>query len=256
MSGKRWFRFAFHEPGRADRDLPLHHLRDADAALFIAPVLSDKGFRYSGLILNVPSLPRRSPANGLISVDDSVPPLGPDDLLVLTTRPPLHDWDEGNRSQVDRSYNTLEDRVLKPLRRVFERCSRVHVKLSRDVAGESVLSAKYANVKFGDGQGAPLQRHQPLGHSKWSRPSDKQLTLFYLVYISALWPSGPQLLTAFGMGGLQTLVWGYRLGRDYGNHVTTREFLIAEAVQTVPPLAPLTMNFADEWAIHSSADPG
>ncbi len=252
MSEKRWLRFAYYSIQRTDRDLPLHQLRDADGALFLAPALAELGYAYGGLLLNYPLLPPSGPPDSPLAQAADMPLLGAQDLLVLTTRPPLHDWEQGNRSRIERSYSPLEEAIFRALRSYLQRCSRLQVVVSDDEARQSAFVAARHNVEFADTRTAPVQRIREFGKREWARPSEKSLTLAYSIYVPALWNDGPGLLTTFGLGGIQTLAWTYRLGRDLRHLLLAKPFVMAEMTQTNLPERATTMAFADDWLIRWS----
>lgn len=170
---------------------------------------------------------------------------------MLTTRPPLDDRHEGNRSQVDRSYTPFEERLFAVLRGYFAWCSRLQVRVADDVARQSELIGGYKSVEFGDGRLASVKRIQAIDQKKWTRCSDKHLTIAYRLYIPHVWPEGPGLL-AFGMGGVQTLAWTYRLGRDFIGLVLKPSLTVARISQTATPENPVTLDVFDDWSIHTS----
>ena len=93
--------------------LDFHRVRDGVMVLSLAPVLHDAGYRFGGEILNFPS--RLSPE---AAHRQSVPKLGPSDLLVLPTRPPLDD-DPDDRRSMKPSNTELESGVFRAMRTVF-----------------------------------------------------------------------------------------------------------------------------------------
>ncbi|MFY9570672.1 MAG: hypothetical protein WAV20_04615, partial [Blastocatellia bacterium] len=99
----------------------LHALRDSDAFAELAAVLNEQGYVYNGLILNFP-----------VAEEDAteIPTLGPSDLLVLTTRPPLND-DYFDRRFIKRSDTELEKSVLKAVGCYFSVCRRSRIVLSQ-----------------------------------------------------------------------------------------------------------------------------
>ena len=110
MSSKRVFRFAYHASQISDVRMRMHQGRDADALLELLPVLNQKGYRYEGLLLNPPSEKREDAP----VVDISF--LSASDLVVLTTRPPLHDIEAGDKRPIRRSFTNLEELIFAALR--------------------------------------------------------------------------------------------------------------------------------------------
>jgi hypothetical protein len=69
--------------------------------------------------------------------------------------------------------------------------------------------------------------------------------------VEQAWHGGPALLTVFGMGGTETLVWAYRLATQYRGVIGSRHvpFLMAEFTEPGRPERPDTMAFADHWNV-------
>jgi hypothetical protein len=129
MPKRRFFRFSYYTPEtKAGRGLRLHQLRDGDAFIELAAVLHEYGHEYGKLILNFPA-PSAAPTT---PVDTSF--LTASDLLVLTTRPPLHDAVRHLKHPIRRSHTSLEDCVLTAFAAYFEVCARDQVKLAGPLA--------------------------------------------------------------------------------------------------------------------------
>jgi hypothetical protein len=88
---KTLYRLAYYStPERRDREVLIHQLRDGDAALELVDVLRERGYRYGGLLLNYPGKPATAPRQVSATFKAT-------DLLVLTSRPPMHDELDGDR---------------------------------------------------------------------------------------------------------------------------------------------------------------
>jgi len=257
MAAKRFFRFSYHVPPKRDSQAPRkplpHHLRDGDAALELAMVLAAQGYEYGDLLLNYPG-ERRSP---LTVVKDTF--LGPADLLLLTTRPPLDDEDEPARKKLLRSYTTLEQKVLDALREFFSRCNRTQVILSeRLVLSSTPAVASKRNIQFRQHGGASYDSYTAGSDDDWHKPpADVRMTAAYLTYTPQVWVGGPALLAAFGMSGTETLVWTHLLRTRFSHLLTTQLsqfagsqlFVMAEMVTTEPPARPTDLGFASQWQV-------
>ena len=264
----RWYRFSYHlQPKGADRVLFPHQLRDGDAALFLAPVLEAKGYSYGGPIFNYPH-PMQAPTE-LVQVDTSATSLRPQDLLVLTTRPPLDDADEGLKTRVLRSHTTLEDTIFKhALRPHLQRCSRLQVIVAEEHARAFSGVASRRNMVFklyrhvgkkGKSSkvdlGARIHKYLPHGSTTWRRPErGRSVSAAFMIFEPHAWPGGPGLLAAFGMGGTETMVWAYVLSTRFPHLIGTCRFVMAEIVEQELPDQPLTMAFADHWNIRLLTD--
>jgi hypothetical protein len=129
MSRKRFFRFSYLTGQRGDRRIYPHQLRDGDACIELTPILMSLGYEYGGGLLNYePGTPDLSK-----ELRNS---LGPSDLLVLTTRPPLDDKPYKDKKKVIPSRYWFEREVifgaLKPA--FFTFCSRLEVDVSENVS--------------------------------------------------------------------------------------------------------------------------
>jgi hypothetical protein len=138
------------------------------------------------------------------------------DLLVLPTRPPLHDKGEGQpRRHLRPSGTAFERAVHAPFHLFFRRCARNAVALAEEPARRlpndkrnrrsttyyqytrNGLEVTWAFYKTLEGRKPPSSRDRA--------------TAVFLVYVPALWKDGPQLLSAFGMGANETLLWCHLL---------------------------------------------
>jgi hypothetical protein len=262
-TGPRWFRFVYYLSPKGNRPLGPHQLRDGDAALFLAPVLERLGYVYGGPIFNYPNVGR---PGALVHVDESELNLRQEDLLVLTTRPPLDDDKAVTKTRVLRSYTTLEEKLLmQGLRPHLSICSREQLVVANTYAEASPLVANRHNLQFrlydrgqqsgqdapgGAGSRAAIKRCVP--DSKATRPwKDSKLTTsaVYMIYQKQGWPGGPGFLAAFGMGGTETLAWAYLLSTRFPHLVGARPFVMAEVVERALPDRPLNMDFADKWDV-------
>jgi hypothetical protein len=227
---RRWYRFAYHAPREKDRESQPHQLRDGDAALFLAPVLQAKGYSFGGPLFNY-AHPQQDPAPPLVDLDHGF--LQPEDLILLTTHPPMNDVDDQVRRPPMRSFTTLEDKIFAALRRHFSHCSRSHVIVSEEHARQFPRVALHRNKEF----------------KVYRQPQRVEATAAYMAYEDHAWPGGPALLAAFSMGGTETLVWTYWLGKRFPHLVAAAPFVMAEMVKRPLPKEPLSMSFADEWDI-------
>src|SRR5436305_12890145 len=138
----RFFRFSYHAPKEEDRQLRPHQVRDGAAFAELTARLYSNGYDYGGLLLNYPA----DDLQQTVQIDTSF--LRPDDLLVLTTRPPLDDEKHRDHKQLKRSHTSLEEQIFETLRRYFEICARSHIRLSRLVAEQLGNFANRADIEF------------------------------------------------------------------------------------------------------------
>jgi hypothetical protein len=142
--------------------------------------------------------------------------LSRNDLLVLPTRPPLHDKGEGQpRRHLRPSGTAFEKAVHAPFHLFFRRCARNAVALAEEPARRlptdkrnrrsttyyqytrNGLEVTWAFYKTLEGRKPPSARDRT--------------TAVFLIYVPALWKEGPALLSAFGMGANETLLWCHLL---------------------------------------------
>lgn len=217
-------------------------MRDADAALFLEPILGARGYAYAGPIFNYPHPQARS-RPPLIDVDDSF--LRASDLIVLTTRPPMDDWRDKQRSPVMTSFTTLESKVFAALGRYLTHCSRVEVTIAEALAEKFPRIAERKATWFGE------YRTKGDKRTRGARANTEmtRFTLAYMIYEKHAWPGGPALLAAFGMSGPDTLVWAHRLGHDYDDLVARTPFVMAKIVPQPIPERPTSIAFSADWSV-------
>lgn len=209
------------------------------------PVLIGLGYEYGGLILNSPGRRR-------------TPQLKSEDLVVLTTRPPLDDpHSEGERRRISQSGTPLEKRILKAARGSFATCKRSIIKLSPDAA--SRLAPRFANRGwmefrvYSREEPAPSYSgyHNPYGRTRKARqhhkPADPNATATFLL-ITPL-QGGGTLINAFGMNGVTTLIWCYLLRTRFPHLLQTNGLTMAEIIMRPLPDLPPDLAFAERWRV-------
>lgn len=246
MANKRFFRFSYYVPGKKDRTLRLHQLRDGDAFIHLTTLLYQKGYEYGGLLLNYPADPKCKTR----SVDTSF--LKPSDLIVLTTRPPMDELEVKDRRQVIGSNTTLERWVFDSLRPYFDVCARSHVRLSADLARR--LPDQYADrgwIAFKQTNDARCKGYARHNDVKMKVPPPPPRTTFYFVLPQRSRENDPQVLCVFGMGGTETLLWAYLLSTKYKEKfiLDHPRFLMAEIFIEPIPRLPDNLSFADNWRV-------
>ncbi len=211
----------------------------------ISAVLYAQGYEYGSLLLNPPA----ASSQNRLQCDFSH--LTSSDLLVLTTRPPLHDELVETKRAVKRSYSDLEEYVFTALRTCFEVCTREHVKLQRRLAQK--LSDAYADrcdIEFTLHKWARYSRLKKYEiYDKWHKAPPPLRTAIYLVYLDALWDGGPGLLNVFGMGGPEGLLGAYLLRTRFPEYLRldAPTFAIAEMTPEDIPCKAADLSFADTW---------
>ncbi|MCB0643697.1 MAG: hypothetical protein KDC44_18745 [Phaeodactylibacter sp.] len=251
MKGK-FYRFAYFVRQK-DRTKALnpYQLRDGAAFSEIASLLWGQGLEYGGVLFNKPA---QDAAYAGIRYDF----LRQQDLVVCCTRPPLHDENYGTKKQVDRSNTPLEQRLFDLLHHYFEVCARERIRLAEPIAQHLPDSYKNrADIKFRQNfnRADPMAcsnaafkelRPYPLQYP-WEAPPEGERTAAYFLFHPAIWPKGPGLVLAFGMGGNETLVWNHLIRKRYPFLLEKPGFAIAELSQMQIPTAPVNLDFADAW---------
>ena len=244
MSAKRIYRFAYHASQISDVRMRAHQVRDGDAFLELLPLLTQKGYRYEGLLLNPPSEKRGDAP----VVDISF--LSASDLIVLTTRPPLHDIEAGDKRPIRRSFTKLEDLIFDALRpKYLTYSARSRITLSEAVAQNLKPEFKEkADIIFHSAVDSSYVRYRSLEAPSYHSPArgDKR-TAAYLIQVPAIWPDGPRLLVSFAMAGTETLIWNHLLRTPFSHWLESHEFMIAEFVLRPIPEKPVDLSFAADW---------
>ena len=235
----RYFRFVYLNPPKEKREQRVHETRDADACLELTPVLALQDLVYGGLLLNFPRNP--------VVVDSSF--LGPRDLLIITTRPPLSDGHQKDRKIVLPSGTTLEKKIFEVLTKYFWICARSHIALQPSLA--SLLPEPYkdrADAKFRQHNSAGYTELKKWGDLVYQVNPDPKLTAAYFVYTRETWPGGPGLVVAHGMAGTQTLGFNHLVGTtELSRLLDSPVFAMVELKTPRVPHKPVDLSFTDEW---------
>ena len=246
MSSKRVFRFAYHASQISDVRMRAHQLRDGDAFLELLPLLNQHGYQYEGLLLNPPSNKREEAP----VVDISF--LSTDDLIVLTTRPPLHDLKVRDKRLIRRSYTNLEELIFAAIKpKYLTRSARSRIVLSESIAQKLKPEFKNkADIVFHSSVSSSYLRYRKSEDEPYhNHPGRDERTAVYLIQVPAVWPNGPKLLVSFAMAGTETLVWNHLLRTRFSDWLDAYEFLIAEVVLGPVPEKPVDLSFAKDWEV-------
>lgn len=252
MAKRRCFPFVYHTAQRKGRKLWPFRMRDLLALQELLTALGKRGYSVGDMILNYPmSLPASLPLA-------SVPPLDrvdysfltENDLIVLPTRPPMHDRALGDRRGSERSFTELEALLFQgPLSRWFKTCGRSEIHLAELAASVCEEIRKRQTIIVRQNVGATYQSYGSPVTGQWADfKGPHSLTPAFLVYAEHAWPGGPAFLAAFGMGGIETLVWCHQLATKYSDLLCSKPFAMAE-MRTVPCDRPSSLAFADAWEV-------
>lgn len=241
-----------------------HQLRDGDAALELFETLKELKFNYGGVLINWPfpdGVPDTS-MERLKSLD-----VNKSDILLLTTRPPLHDKDP-EKKKLRESGEELERKIFTELfNKCFQECSRTtitvrrHIKFSpgyenrmdveyfasrRKDPGQALSEAKNEDEELvGD---ASYHKLGGEGGKQLSKEEMERRSAGYIVHLP-LGEGLPRLLAVFGLSGTLTLLWAYWLGKKENLWLLEKVlknpeqgyFVMAEITTTSPiPQRPLT----------------
>ncbi len=223
----------------------LHELRDGHAFAELAGVPCMPGRSYGGL------LPNYSAPQGEVGM----PTLGPSDVLVLTTRPPLSDNDEMDSRPIKRSGTRLETAVLNRVGQIFRVCNRANVRLSESVAAQLPPAYRNRAEMVVNVNGPVRYTRYRMPHTKsraegrWHvEPENSLRTPAFLLFTRI--PDGPMLLNAFAMDGPRTLIWCYLVRTRFPQFLDSARFVMAEMRPESPvPDTPLSLSFADRWPV-------
>jgi len=239
--------YFLHKP--KGRSVWPHDLRDGTAFAEMVAFFTPRGYEYGGPLMNYPCF---EPSEEPTSVDVSF--LSASDLLVLPTRPPIHDYRHEERRKIYPSNTTFEATVFAALKAYFKVCSRTHMKLSKRMA--ALLKPPFKNradIYFTLYSGAWYREYKKYDAFRFE-PAEQhpKRTAAYLVRINHLWENGPSLLAVFSMGGVETLVWLYLLRRRYPDLLETPGFVMAELEGKSFPKVnrPLRLDFAEDWKVN------
>lgn len=230
------------------RPLQIHHRRDAAAALEILMSLYDLGYRRGEQIIAQPPLdPKTADPRERLKVDRSG--LRPGDLILQTTRPPLHDANEGAMKQVERVYTDLEDDVFAAWRGVFEHCKRPLVALQAGPCRHMAPGFETrANMNFCQRKkGAPYTYLRSRLGKRREKQAVHDRTAAFFLRVDELWRGGPGLVGAFAMDGIANMVWAWHLGRDFAFLLEKPGFAIVEMTIGEVPERPTDLAWARTW---------
>lgn len=231
-----------HERARTRRP-SLHQLRDGAAFVELLGRLQPMGYTYEGALLELlDGAPRKHFYH-----------LGPQDIVVRVTRPPLDDPPEKRHLRVQPSQTWLEQRVMAAIRPCFAVLSRDEVILAEALARQLSEPCK-ASMKYkvyGSSDIAEYALPDATG-----RAPHRPTTVGFALSVPSLWEQGPRLLAAWSAGGTDTLVFArYLRKRKTGVALlkclveSDKPLIAMVEIQRTgqPPDQTVTLDFADDW---------
>jgi hypothetical protein len=197
-----WFSYATTPSRELRRDgLDIHKTRDGGMFADLAVSLAACGYQYGGRVLNLP------PEYATDLREERRLPCAPEDFVVLPTRPPLDDAESELKKLVIPSDTIEERKVFAVLRRVFRALDRSKAILSPGLTAPWDAEARpYREAHF--------QMYGP-AHVVALQSRRKPEDAFSLCYLVCARGPDFRLLTAFGMSGTMTSLWGELLRGVY-----------------------------------------
>ncbi len=246
----KFVRFCYLSNDPHDRPLRPHQLRDESVVVELYDQLKRSGLDYGGVFLNwtYPRLTEDTSLDEFARLN-----LGEQDVLLLTTRPPMDD-EFGEKHPLGKTNSELEIAIFKVLRReCFNTCKRTRISLCDHLKGamQPGFERRFSARFYSTGAYAPYMERDPI--AKRSLRSDKSAG--YLVHVP-LGQGRPHLLAVFGMNGPMSLLWAYRLGRmrELAWAIKAPSLLMAEiSVTNIIPDRPTTFGFCDQWKVDIAA---
>lgn len=205
-------------------------VRDGAAFGELSAALVSAGFEYGGLLFNYPKAAMPDGVEGTYDFTS----VGPTDLIVITTRPPMEKGETPRIKRLFRSHSELEDAVFKEFEKVFEACSRSYVKMRRDYIdlGDGML----AEMEFRQHTTGQLTKSKRETYQRMKAVVEPPIRgIGFLLQVPHLERFECGLLVSFGMGGLETLIWNRIIRTRHPQWLQTHHFVMAEMDLTNVP---------------------
>ena len=229
--------------------------RDAAAFTEMMSGLGLDGYRFESIIFNYALA---AGAKGTVGIED-LSFVRSGDLLVMVTRPPLHDLQVQNRKYVPRSGTRLEQQIFGAVSRFLEICSRTHLRLQEEVVkaweqgmGSAPLGERIqtpADFKFCQNCDARLKSLNTLDLASRARRLDygrDYRSIGCFIHVPFIEEFGCRLIVSFGMAGMENLIWNRIVRTRYDRWLKEPVFALAEMNLNRIPKEPVTLNFVDE----------
>ena len=238
---RRYWRITYSN-ARPDDDPKLFKDRDAMAFCELAAGLPQMGYDYATTIHLYPDDERKL---------TEFPPFGRSDVLVLTTRPPLHDKVgiiPSHRKVIHGAKTELEDVLFTELSKYVAYCTRKHVELSNYGAGcvKVAEPERWKHIELYEYSGAEILRHY-VGPEPGKRVENHRSTIAFFLRANGIPGINCDFVASFGMDGNGTLIWNRLIRTRYPHWLASPRFVMAELIykKQIPP-KPLTPEFVDE----------
>ena len=235
----QFHRFAYSTPLRYGEEPNLSKIRDGAAFGELTAPLTKLGYENGHIVFNAPFNPRKKAGLGRENFNF----IKPDDLIVLTTRPPLDDKEHGDKKLVLPSGTHLEKQIFDECRKFLAVCARSHVKLTETVGAKT----KRAELVFHQHKGARLKNYRGLKDFRSKDvPKNSDISIGFFLRVKAIPEYGCGLLASFGMGGRETLIWNRIVRTRYADWLNRCVFIVAEMNLAKIPETPVTLEFVDQ----------
>lgn len=233
-----YHRFAYSMTVRAGEVPKPSKTRDGAAFSELTAPLGKLGYEFGNILFNSPMDPRQDKNFG----PEYFTFIKPDDLLVLTTRPPLDDRRHGDKKHLDESYTHLEEQVFAEVRKYLAICARSHVQLSPTVG----TNFDKADLVFYQHKSARLKSYKRLDEFRpKTTPDDSEIAIGFFLRTPSIPVYGCGLLACFGMGGWETLIWNRIVRTRFADWVNRPSFVIGQFDMKGLSPKPPTLAFAD-----------
>jgi hypothetical protein len=244
--------------GKQEGERPLrpHEIRDGDVFVETQAALTRLGHEYGGRIINH-QVEHGGPDRSM----QDVAGLGKNDILVISSRPPMNQHTQavgGVRISLP-SASEFEQKILfKELRRYLVHCSRKEIGLDLKMA-ESLLPAYwdreqlefYVKPAKGRFEAAYYTTSGRAGCAKFKKD---RTTVGYLIYTEPLempgGQTGPRVLALFGVSGTVGIIFANQIWKQ--KHEVFRGLL--EKAMTRPSLSMVEMTVKDVPAYFTNLD--
>lgn len=252
MLNRSFYRFGYPCPVRAFKDPGPFQIRDGAAFAELNEALRERGWTFDTHICNYPY---REGNGDVILGPEHFRFIRPDDLIVQTTRPPLHDHLTDNRKQIPRSLSHLEKAIFAEMDSFFEFLCREQVRLAPALL-DRVSPDTPGRFHFRQTHDARLSKigsRDPQKRDTIMKPT-AYWSLGFFIHLPAIRDYGCRFIASFGMGGFETLVWNRLIRMNHGDWLDQPRFVMAEIDLNHLPERPLTLRFAHDVPVRMLID--
>lgn len=241
-AAKHYHYFAYSIQMNESEETKPSKLRDGASFSEITATLGRLGYEYGQIIFNIPSSSGREPR----AEKDQFCFVKPDDLIVLTTRPPLDDRRHGDKKHMDGSSTHLEQQVFAEFRKYLAVCARSHIELTPQVGAHCTK----AEMTFYQHKSARLKSFKRLDEFRHTKtPEDSDLAIGFFLRTRKIASYGCGLVACFGMRGWDTLIWNRIVRTRYPNWFSRPSFVMAQIDLRGVPSQPITLDFVEKLQV-------